>query len=324
MTTLKPIVCLGIMVADLLGGPLPSLPERGKLVLVEEMGLYPGGCAVNTSSALARLGLPVYLIGKVGRDPLGDFLIAALNARGVDTTCVKRDGGWGTSATMVMNDPDGERRFVHYIGANGSLVAEDIDRGHLLGSAILHLAGALVLPGLDGQPAADLLQWARSQGIITFLDTSWDASNQWLALLRPSLPHIDYMVPSLVEAQAITGREDPLEVAWALQDLGVGVVALKMGAAGCLVMAADGRHIRLPAYAVEVKDATGAGDAFAAGFIAGIYLGWSLDETARLANALGAMCVTDRGALGGISTLEETIAFMTHNPVYAHDNEPAA
>jgi sugar/nucleoside kinase (ribokinase family) len=70
----------------------------------------------------------------------------------------------------------------------------------------------------------------------------------------------------------------------------------------------------MPAFQVEAVDATGAGDAFAAGFIAGVYLGWPLRETARFANAVGALCVTGVGASGGVASMDETLAFMARTP----------
>lgn len=311
MSESPPVVCLGIMVADLIGGPLVEMPERASLVLVEEMGLYPGGCAVNTAVALSRLGLPVKLIGKVGDDPLGEFLLADLGESGVDIQGVRRDKVLGTSATMVMIDPDGERRFVHYIGANAGLSDKDVDLTLVTEASILHVGGCLVMPGIDGKPMAWLLRTAKEAGVTTCADTAWDASGHWLATLAPCLPYIDYFVPSLAEARAITGLDEPVAVAAALQESGVGVVALKMGAEGCLVLSEDGQVIRLPAYSVDVVDATGAGDAFAAGFIAGVYHRWPLEKAARLANAVGALCVTGSGAAGGVTTLDETLSFMS-------------
>jgi sugar/nucleoside kinase (ribokinase family) len=121
---------------------------------------------------------------------------------------------------------------------------------------------------------------------------------------------VDYFVPSLAEAQALTGLADPEDIARALLDRGVGVVALKMGSAGCLVASGTHGWLRLPAFEVPVIDTTGAGDAFAAGFMAGVWLGWSLEQTARLANAAGALCVTGAGASGNVRSLPETLAFI--------------
>jgi sugar/nucleoside kinase (ribokinase family) len=311
----KPILCLGILVADLVGKPLRAVPEPGRLVLVEEMGLYTGGCATNAATALARLGLPVELMGKIGQDALGDFVLRAMEARRIGTRGVKRDPEAGTSATMVIVDPAGERRFIHYMGANARYTLADVDWGMLAGASILHVAGSLVLPGIDGEPTAELLRQARQMDVVTFLDTVWDDTGRWMQLLEPCLPEIDYFIPSLPEAQAITGLEEPHQVARALLDRGVGTVGLKMGAEGCLVLTGEGEELRLPAFEVEVIDATGAGDAFAAGFIAGVWQGWPLEKTARFANAVGALCVTGMGANGGVRSLPETLDFMESNPI---------
>jgi sugar/nucleoside kinase (ribokinase family) len=311
MTVLeKPIVCLGILVADVVGRPMRSIPDPGRLVLVDEMQLHTGGCAVNSASALALLGIPVEVIGKVGDDPFGDFVVNAMLARGIGTLGVQRDRQVGTSATMVMVDPEGERRFVHYIGANARLTLEDVDLDQIRSASILHVAGSLVLPGIDGEPTAWLLQEAHQAGVITALDIVWDATGRWMQVLKPCLPHLDYFVPSLPEAQAITGRQDPAGSAQALLDEGVQTVAIKMGAEGCLVANGQGETYRLPAYQVEVVDATGAGDAFAAGFLSGIWHSWPLEKTARFANAVGALCVTGLGASGGVRTLPDTLEFM--------------
>jgi sugar/nucleoside kinase (ribokinase family) len=113
----------------------------------------------------------------------------------------------------------------------------------------------------------------------------------------------------------MTGCQEPQEAARALLDYGVKVVGLKMGAAGCLVMTQEGEAFQLPAFQVEAVDATGAGDAFVAGFMAGVRYGWPLEKTARLANAVGALCVTGMGASGGVRTLEETLEFMERTPL---------
>jgi len=315
-TTLQnTVVCLGIMVADVVGRPLRSVPDPGRLVLVDEMGLYAGGCAVNTATVLARFNLPVEVVGKIGRDPFGDFLLDVLDRRGIGAAGVQRDDTAGTSTTMVMVESDGERRFVHYIGANAQLTLADVDMALVQRASILHVGGSLVLPGIDGEPTAELLRQAQAAGLFTFLDTVWDDSERWIEILEPCLAHIDYFVPSLPEARALTGHEEPEQVGRSLLDYGVGAVGIKMGSAGCLVMDQNGVSFRLPAFQVEAVDATGAGDAFTAGFIAGVWHGWSLEKTARLANAAGALCVTGSGAAGNTLSLSETLDFMASTPV---------
>ena len=317
MTIDKPITCIGILVADVVGRPLRAVPDPGRLVLVDEMSLHTGGCASNTATALARLGVPVEVVGKIGLDPFGDYVLNSLAERGIGSKGIKRDKEAGTSATMVMVAPDGERRFVHYIGANAHLTLDDIDLSMVEASSILHIAGSLVMPGIDGQPTAELLRHARLAGITTFLDTVWDDTGRWMKILAPCLPYIDYFVPSLPEGQALTGLDNPADIARALLACGVKTVGLKMGIDGCLVMSGDEQVNHLPAFQIDVVDATGAGDAFAAGFIAGVWHGWPVEQTARFANAVGALCVTGLGASGGVRSLSETLSFMENAPLMA-------
>ena len=304
------VACLGIMVADIVARPVTGLPARGQLALVERMELHTGGCAVNTGIALAKLGRRVAVLGKVGRDGFGDFVCNVLAQYGIDTSGVVRDPVTNTSATMVMVDPEGERTFLHYLGANGTLCADDVDFDVVKQAEILHVAGSFLMPTFDGQQTAEVLQKAHEMGVKTSLDTAWDSTGRWFATIEPVLPHIDYFLPSFEEAVQIAGCDEPEEVADFFLGYGMEIVALKMGAQGCFVKSAE-RTIRLPAYNVQVVDATGAGDCFAAGFLAGLSMGWDLELTAKLANAAGAACVTAIGATTGVRSLEETLAIMS-------------
>lgn len=310
------VTCLGILVADVIGKPVEQLPERGKLALVDRMELHIGGCASNTGVGLAKIGVKTAVIGKVGDDGFGDFLINALERSGVDCTGVVRDEQSLTSATMVMVHSDGERSFLHYIGANATLRESDVDYDVVKSSKILHVAGAFLMPGFDGEPTARVLKKAKELGVTTSLDTAWDSRGNWMKLLEPCLPYVDYAVPSIEEARMCTGKYDPPDVAKALMDKGVGVVALKMGDEGCYIRSKD-VELSIPIYRVDAVDACGAGDAFAAGFLTGIVNGWDLERTGKFANATGALCVTAIGATTGITdqtTIEAFIAMQEAGP----------
>jgi sugar/nucleoside kinase (ribokinase family) len=301
------VVCLGILVADAIARPVGELPERGSLGLVEEISLHGGGCALNTASALVRLGLSAGAAGKVGDDPLGGFLLALLDERGVGRDGVLTDPAVATSASIVLVDSSGERTFLHLPGASARLRAEELDRSYLFSGRCLHLAGALVMEALDGEPAARLLAEARSRGLMTSLDTVWDATGRWERVL-PALPHVDLFAPSLAEGRAITGEEEPAAIASSLRERGVGAVVLKCGASGCYA-SGDGVEGALQAFPVTAVDGTGAGDAFVAGLLYGRLAGWSLERSARFANAVGALATMAVGAVEGVRGLDETLAF---------------
>jgi len=298
------VVCLGILVADVIARPVSRFPERGKLELVEQMELHTGGCAVNTAIALAKLGISAGVMGKVGSDGFGDFIISQLQKNGLDTRGIRRDPQNKTSATMVLVQEDGERSFIHYLGANAHLRLDDIDFELLKGARIFHVAGAFLLPALDGSPMAEALKRAREMGLTTSLDTAWDSTGRWLQTLAPCLSHLDIFIPSYEEAREISGRDAPQEIAQHFLEYGIRVVGLKMGEKGSFV-ASQEDSFHLPAYPVQAVDATGAGDAYAAGFLAGWLRGWDLQRIGRLANAAGACCVTAIGATTGIKSLQE-------------------
>lgn len=299
------VVCVGILVADVIARPVGRLPEPGTLGFVDAIELRGGGCALNTSSALARLGLRAAALGKVGADTFGEFVLSLLDERGVDAEGVLRDGELPTSASVALVDPAGERTFLHVRGANAALRVDELGARAFSGRA-LHVAGALVLDALDGEPTARLLAEAKSSGIITSVDTVFDATGRWDRLL-PALPHCDLVTPGLAEAQGITGERDPAQAARRLRELGARVAAVTLGADGCYV-AGEGFDGHVPAVAVDAVDGTGAGDAFAAGFLYGLLAEWPLERCARFADAAGALATTAIGAFEGVGTLEETLA----------------
>lgn len=297
-------VCLGILVADAIARPVDEVPPRGTLALVDQVSLTGGGCAVNTASGLVRLGLSAAVAGKIGTDALGDFLLRLLDARGVDRRGVLRDPAAPTSATVALVGSDGERTFLHAPGANARLRAEELDVELLFSGRVLHLAGALVLEELDGEPAAGLLAEARRRGLLTSFDTVHDPTGRW-ERVHPLLPHADLFAPSLAEARGVSGQDDPAAAAAWLRGRGVGAVAVKLGADGCYA-AGDGFEGRVDALPVRAVDGTGSGDAFVAGLLYGTLAGWSFERSVRFANAAGALSMTAVGAVEGIGTFEET------------------
>lgn len=305
------VTCIGLLVADVVGKPIDALPDKGKLSRVERMELHTGGCAANTGISLAKLGVKTAVIGKVGTDGFGDFIVHRLAANRIEIDGVARDSEAATSATMVLVHSDGERSFLHYYGANATLQHSDVDMGLVHRSKVVHIAGAFLMSALDGEPSASVLREARQAGVITSFDTAWDVTGQWLGKIGCCLEYVDYFMPSFEEARMLAGgRDDPSEIARVLLDEGVKVVALKMGERGAYIRSADGQEISVPAMRVEAVDALGAGDAFVAGFLTGVVHGWDLERCARFANAVGACCVTALGATTGVRGFGETLTFL--------------
>jgi sugar/nucleoside kinase (ribokinase family) len=302
----KRVVCLGQFTADVVVAPVYSLPEKGKSVGIESISLHNGGCACNTAVALGKLGIDTAAIGKIGHDTFGNFLIETLKGVNVDTSAMIRDAGVNTSSTAVLVDPDGERSFLHYSGGNAAISETDIDYDAIGEAKILHVAAAFLVPGLDGEPMARVLAKAQKMGVMTCLDTAWDAKDRWMALVEPCLSHLDMFMPSIEEAQMLTGLKEPSEMAKVFLDYGIKTVVIKLGPKGNYARTADGEFSVPEAPVDRVVDTLGAGDSFNAGLLAGIVQGWDLEKSCRLANAVGACCVSAAGA-SGIMSLKETL-----------------
>ena len=304
------VVCLGIIVADVMGKTVERMPEPGKLEIFEQMELHPGGCAVNTAIGLHKLGIKARVMGKVGKDVFAEFILEKLKGCGVDTSGIKYAEKKSTSFTFAAINKRGERAFFHYTGANEELRFEDVDFGLIEGCKIFHVAGFYLMPQFDGEPVARVLQEAKKYRVTITLDTAWNSKvKNWQELIEPSRPYVDVILPAIEEARMFSKREKPADIASYLLSRGVKIVAIKMGGQGCYVKDGE-QEFYLPAYPVEAVDTSGAGDAFVAGFLTGMIKGWSLRRTAEFANAVGALCVQDIGCTAGIKSLKETLSFM--------------
>jgi sugar/nucleoside kinase (ribokinase family) len=300
------VLCAGIIVADAIASPVDEVPEKGRLALVESVQLATGGCALSTASALARLRVPTALCGCVGEDLFGAVLVREARSRGLDTGSVRVCEEL-TSASVVLDASDGERTFLHNPGASGALTVDDVEAGiERIRPRWLHVGGALVLPRLDGEPLAAVLEGAQASGVVTSLDPVHDATERW-DRLHPSLPHLDVICPNLHEARGISGRDTPEDCAAWLREHGVGRVAIKLGRDGAFAMDAETAEY-VPPLVVDAKDETGAGDAFAAGLVHGLLQGWPLARAVRLGNVVGALSTTAVGASSALPTLGEALA----------------
>ncbi|HNS32299.1 MAG TPA: sugar kinase [bacterium] len=301
-------ICLGIIVGDFIGKPVEDIPEKGKLVLTDRTELHIGGCASNTGVVLRRMGVEVSVMGKVGDDNLGNFLLGKLMEEKIDVSRVRKSVSKTTSGTLVMVHSDGERSFIHSTGANGDLKLEDIDFDYMKNFPLLHVAGAFLMPGFDGKPLAETLKKARDMGLITCLDTAWDSTGKWKELIEESLQYIDYFLPSIEEAKMISKKENPEDIAEFFLDSGVKNVCLKMSSEGSYICNRKEKY-RIIAPDMQRIDTTGCGDAYAAGFIAGIIKGMPFEKCGMLANITGGKIATAVGATTAVLSYEDTIEF---------------
>lgn len=299
---------------DTIVTPVNETDWTSATTLVDVIEYRCGGNGASTARTLGILGIPVRLLSAVGSDDQAQFVLEVIRASGVDTSHVTHESG-PTAATIALVNSRGDRKFFHRLGASSEAFAERVQLSAKLcdGMPHFHLAGIFALPRLRVQ-AEDLLRRARDTGLTTSLDTNWDPQGKWMATLDPSLPHLDLLFMNEDEARMITGYSNAALIARDVLARGVRVCVLKLGSRGCAIYTAD-REILCPAFDVEVRDTTGAGDCFAGGFLAARQRGASLADAGQFANAVAALSVQKIGAVEGILPTAETEAWMRATPL---------
>lgn len=309
-----PVVSAGVIVADHLCTPISHVPAPGELVIADDLVLNIGGGAANAAVDLARLGVRSAICGKVGDDAFGRFARDVLAASGIDTRALRIDPDRPTSQTLIVNVRDEDRRFIHCFGANNGFTVEDLDAAIDPPPRVLFIGYFLILPELTGARLAPRLERLRRAGTTVVLDVACPGPADYLRELRPVLPHTDVFSPNTYEASLILGETDPVRQAEAFRQLGARRVVITQGAEGVISLSEDLR-VHLGTYPATFVDGTGGGDAFDAGYIAGLLDG--LDELSclKLASAVGASCVRAVGTTAGVFTRREADAFIAGHEI---------
>jgi sugar/nucleoside kinase (ribokinase family) len=306
------VVTIGVHVVDVLARPIETIPEGQGGHLVEEIRVTPAGPAGGTAVTLAKLGASVRSAGAIGTDALGDVMIDLLARYGVDPSLLVRREGVQTSASVLPIRPDGSRPAFHVVGANGTYSSADAPWDEIREATHLHL-GAPEFMG--GEEAAKILAFAREHGVTTSVDilAPGEQAAQIVDWIRPALPHVDYLLPNDEQVLGLSGASDVVAGCRALLGLGVGCVAATLGADGAIVVDPD-RVERVPAFAIDVVDTTGCGDAFSAGFLRGLALGRDRRGAAVLGCAAAALVATGLGSDHGDFDLAAADAFAAATP----------
>ncbi len=273
------------------------LPVPGETVLGRDFQMIPGGKGANQACAAGKLGAPavaVRMIGRVGYDVFADHLKASLAAAGVDVSAVHATKSQPTGVALIWVDRQGQNSIVVASGANHALAAADVEAMR----KVFHGA-SLVLFQLETplDTVAAALTLAREEGARTMLDP---APAQ--PLPADLLANVDILTPNESEALMLLGRP-PARVslaeapglADALRRIGPRSVVLKLGDQGSYFLSGEG-SFHTPAFPVEVRDTTAAGDTFNAALAVALTEGQPVERALRFANAAAAISVTRLGA----------------------------
>jgi sugar/nucleoside kinase (ribokinase family) len=300
MTAARPpgVVVVGDVMVDVVAIAAEPL-QRGSDTRAA-VALRGGGGGANVAAWLAAAGSPVTLVSRVGDDAAGRAAVAELADAGVDAR-VAVDGAAATGTCVVLVEPGGERTMLPDRGANLTLSAADLPAAAFAPGGHLHLSGYVLLhPGCRPAGLA-ALDRARRAGMTISVDPASAAPLRACGAERVLrwIGAVDALLPNADEATALTGTDDPTAAARLLaQRSGAAAVVVTLGAAGALCTDGGGAVHRVspaPGVAGTVVDTTGAGDAFAAGWIAARRAGAGPEQALQDAGALAARAVATPG-----------------------------
>lgn len=285
-------------------------PKAGELTQIKGLSRAVGGCVPNVGADLKKIdkNLPVYACGKIGKDEEGEFVKSELASFGLDVTEIKTDESEKTSFTEVMSVYGGERTFFTYAGASAIYGESDIN--FYLPVKMLHLGYFLLLDKVDNGDGLKILKKAKEKGIKTSIDLVSENSDRY-SLVLPCLKYTDNLIINEIEAGKLAGiepkKENIKKIAEKLKEYGVKerVIIHLPDFGACL---SDSGYTEIASLLLPegyIKGATGAGDAFCAGSLYGIYNGFSDKEILEFASMAAATSLRAPDAVSGMTSFNE-------------------
>jgi sugar/nucleoside kinase (ribokinase family) len=322
----------GSMIVDLVKR-MNKLPGKGKLGVILDVTRGVGGMACNNPTNIKVLdpSLDVAVMGRVGDDDNGRYILSEYKRHKIDTSAVVISKTAPTSFTDVMSDTtDGSRTFFHSYGACAEWGPDDIPWDKIASRfSFVQLGYALLLKTMDaddskhGTVLAGVLKRLTEMGLRTCIDVVTEDSDRFRHIVTPSLKHVDDLIINEVEASSITGEsvrdsggkllvKGLLAAAKKLLDSGVRKTVVLHAPEGSVALTSDGGKFTQPSHDIDVKEivsSVGAGDAFASGVVYGLNKSMPMPETLKLATAMAAMNLFDPTTTGGARPLKEVLAF---------------
>ena len=312
------IAVSGSILVDIIN-TVSKYPQEGQLTQISSVSRAVGGCVPNVAIDLKRLSpdLDVFASGKVSNDDNGEYAIDVLKDNGVDTENIAVSDNDKTSFTQVMSINGGQRTFFTYPGSSADFGIEDIDFNKL-GPKMLHLGYFLLLQKVDDGDGIKILKKAIENGVKTSIDLVSENSNRYKKIL-PCLPYTDYLIINELEGGRLTDIEPTVDnapqIAKKLIELGVREKVIIHYSEGSVCVSKNGDMTYLDSFSLPngyIKGTTGAGDAFCAGVLLGIYNGLSDNEILNYGRTSAVMALREADATSGLVTMKEASEIVSN------------
>ncbi len=296
---------------------ISEYPKAGELTKIQKISPAVGGCVPNVAVDIKVIdkGIDVYACGKVGDDDDGAFVIKTLANYGVNTDNVCVDKEQTTSFTDVMSVNGGERTFFTYAGASAVFGDKDIPCD-FANVKMLHLGYFLLLDKVDNGDGVAILKRAKEKGVMTSIDLVSENSNRYNVVI-PCLKYTDNLIVNEIEAGKLTGIEPKTEnlkdICQKLMELGVRERVI-IHLPNCGVCYSKNGFTFVPSLDLPngyIKGSTGAGDAFCAGSLVGIYNGMTDKEILEFGSMCAAVSLREADAIGGLMDKKQIVEFCS-------------
>lgn len=312
---------------------IDTYPAQGMLCNIRSRSKCVGGCAANTLAGLAIMdpALPLYCLGSIGGDDDGKYILDRLERWRINTDGVLVKPDVITSFTDVMAvDSTGERTFFHARGANAKFGFDNLDFEIIKKAGVFHMGYALLLDEFDkpdeeyGTVMAKVLCQVQKLGIKTSIDVVSEEGERFAQVVKPSLKYCDYFIANEIESGRVAGLEardgngrlNPAslrQICEKLFEFGVKALTVVHAPEGGAAMTADGQFCFVPSLVLPegyIKGSVGAGDAFCAGVLYGIYKEKSVEETIRIGNAAAAANLSEADSVSGLRAYDEIMKLV--------------
>lgn len=306
-----------ITIGETMAVMAPAQP--GPLRYVHDYRLKMAGAESNVAVGLCKLGHSAGWISRLGEDEMGRYLLGAIRGEGVDAGCVHMDSGHRTGL-MLKETGSGETRVYYYRenSAASHLCPEDLDESYLSGASILFLSG--ITPALSdscAKAAGKLAEFAQKSGIPLGFDPNirkklW-GGRDLCPQLRELLFSAQIALMGLDEAGELLSTREPQAIAALLREKGARYIAIKDGGRGAWVADRE-QLIKIDPFPCRAIDPIGAGDAFNAGFLAGILEGRDLLTCGRMGGIAGAMATETLGDIESYPSRSQMLLRLEEKP----------
>lgn len=323
----KKIVVAGNIITDIIKN-IDIYPEAGMLAKVSDISYTVGGCVPNTAISLSKIdtSIPISVMGRVGTDENGRYIISQMQKYGINVNDIKYSEGVATSFCDVMSMSTGERTFFHKKGANAEFCPDDVDV-ESLDCEIFHIGYILLLDEFDKEDAkygtvmAGFLKKLQDKGIKTSIDVVSDSdAKTYGAKIIPVLKYCNYVIMNEIECcnvwnlSAYTesgelNRENIKKAMKLMAEEGVSEkIIIHSKKVSFALDKKSGEFTEVPSLKIpkeKIKGSVGAGDAFCAGSLYGLYNGFSDKEILEFASAAAACNLFAENSIDGMKSKSE-------------------